>query len=169
MARSEATCLPRSEGPQPPTPVAAARPPRPQPHHDSDAVLLQRGLVVGHLADTHHRGGPVFLQILAGRRRQGCTGAAGLRGGGPPTGPCLPDKTKRLTPRDSQRFTDFRAQGLVGSRKVLPDASGTTDPGPSRQHGGSPHCPPPSRPSPPGLLVLGTLNSQEGTEHHQPT
>uniref|UniRef100_A0A480GWI8 Protein tyrosine phosphatase type IVA 3 n=1 Tax=Sus scrofa TaxID=9823 RepID=A0A480GWI8_PIG len=32
--------------------------------HDSDAVLLQRGLVVGHLADTHHRGGPVFLQIL---------------------------------------------------------------------------------------------------------
>lgn len=33
-------------------------------YHDGDAVLLQGGLVVGHFAHSHNRGGTVFLQVL---------------------------------------------------------------------------------------------------------
>lgn len=34
------------------------------PHHNSDAVLLQRGLVIGHFTHAHHGGSPVLLQVL---------------------------------------------------------------------------------------------------------
>lgn len=66
-----------------PLPVAAAQPPAPRsPHHDGDAILLQRGLVVGHFTHSHHSGGPVLLQVLAGREEgEGGTGL-GLQGSG---------------------------------------------------------------------------------------
>ena len=59
-ARSKAThaCLPAARG----------------PHHNRDAVLLQRGLVVGHLTHAHHGGGPVLLQVLAGREEGDAAG-----------------------------------------------------------------------------------------------
>lgn len=34
------------------------------PYHNSDAVLLQRGLVIGHFTHAHHGGSPVLLQVL---------------------------------------------------------------------------------------------------------
>lgn len=33
-------------------------------YHDSDAILLQGGLVVGHFAHSHNCGGTILLQIL---------------------------------------------------------------------------------------------------------
>lgn len=69
QTRSKAThaCLP-TRGPATPHPAAHG------PHHNRDAVLLQRGLVVGHLTHAHHSGGPVLLQVLAGREGEGGAG-----------------------------------------------------------------------------------------------
>lgn len=40
-------------------------------YHDGDAVLLQGGLVVGHFAHSHNRGGTVLLQILGRKGDEG--------------------------------------------------------------------------------------------------
>lgn len=44
------------------------------PIHDSDAVLLQGGLVIGHFAHSHNRGGTVFLQVLQEGVERGISG-----------------------------------------------------------------------------------------------
>lgn len=48
-----------------------------RPVHDGDAVLLQGGLVVGHFAHSHNRGGTVLLQILQEGAECGVGGVVG--------------------------------------------------------------------------------------------
>lgn len=47
------------------------------PIHDSDAVLLQGGLVIGHFTHSHDRGGTVFLQVLQEGAESGIGGVVG--------------------------------------------------------------------------------------------
>lgn len=84
--------LPEPRGPHhdsdaiPPPPASAVLPRG--PHHDSDAILLQRGLVIGHFAHSHNGGGPVLLQVLAGKRtKAGWAGAEGAGCAPPRPGP----------------------------------------------------------------------------------
>lgn len=165
-ARSAAVHLPRPRPGGPPTHThTQSSPAAPDPHHDRDAALLQRGLVVGHVTHPHHGGGPVLLQVLAGGGGEGSAGASGLRVGTPRAGLYPLDRTEMPAARGGRRLRGRQRQerpsrcsggpgprpaqpisaprGVSGLRRALFSRQNSQGP---RQPTRAPHSEKPSRP-----------------------
>lgn len=165
-ARSAAVHLPRPRPGGPPTHThTQSGPAAPDPHHDRDAALLQRGLVVGHVTHPHHGGGPVLLQVLAGGGGEGSAGASGLRVGTPRAGLYPLDRTEMPAARGGRRLRGRQRQerpsrcsggpgprpaqpisaprGVSGLRRALFSRQNSQGP---RQPTRAPHSEKPSRP-----------------------